>query len=163
MGGPSPCHHVLLLRGMEVRKMVVESRSCVVPASTEHPAPVVLCFQLVSLLSPKPNIWPLSLPVPQLEMTLDPHFVMLRAIPNLKEQNVHMPNCSGCYSYSCLCFCITKHGTPSSQNTRVQKNRASGKLSRATGLFSQHCTARGEVAAFSQVSSLLAEFQALLL
>lgn len=58
---------------------------------------------------------------------------MLRAVPNLKEQDV-------------------QHA----------KKIVSGKLPKATGLFSQHCVARGEEAAFFQVS-LLAEFQALLL
>lgn len=121
-----------MLRGMEVRKTLLESRSCILPSSTGHPAPVVFCFQLVSFLSPKLNIWPLPLPFPQLELTPDPYFVMLRAIPNLKEQGV-------------------QHA----------KKITSGKLSKATGLFSQSCTARGEEAAFFQVL-LLAEFQALL-
>lgn len=111
---------------------LLESRSCILPSSTGHPAPVVFCFQLVSFLSPKLNIWPLPLHFPQLELTPDPYFVMLRAIPNLKEQGV-------------------QHA----------KKITSGKLSKATGLFSQSCTARGEEAAFFQVL-LLAEFQALL-
>lgn len=61
-GGGSPgvcvaCHLATMLRGMEVRKMLLESRSCILPSSTEHPAPVVFCFQLVSLLAPTSGLF----------------------------------------------------------------------------------------------------------